>query len=608
MPNPCKTKYLRFLLGILLLPLCFHLQGQIFITADNSGICPNDQITLRVAVQADYSTYEWFGENAAGSGLYSKLVTPPTDPKVSIGYVYPGKYYVEIKKTDGSLVQSEKFEVKQLIAPSATITPTPVKTEICTGDNLKLEATTKDNNYVYKWLLNGTDENTNSIVGATLDNYTVTGAGTYYLRVKDITTTCITVSSPYTVTVAGNSTITFNPTQTLFCDINQTLYTLTATPLGGAYTGTGITNPLLGTFSPKNAGVGKHTIEYRIATGNTSCPSVSATRVLIVSDPKATITSSLSSPQLCTGSTATLTAPIGADVYTWTRNGVVTGSNLNQLPVTQGGKYELFIKDKEGCTSPKETYDLVEVNAVAVTLDPILPVCGTNNPIVTLAGKPTGGIYSGDGVIGDKFDPKVAGTGNHVIKYQLNGTLVCEQGKAEQTAAVNPIPQIELGENQIYWKNDPAGVMLRGNLGTGYTYSWSPATKLSNATIGNPLARPDVQTKYELTVTSAAGCPNKDDVTVYVYQRVSIPDVFSPNNDSRNDVWEIFNLDTYTEAEVQVFDRWGTQVFYSKGNYTNKFDGTLNGQTLPTGSYIYTIVPNPADPSFRYQGSITILR
>jgi subtilisin-like proprotein convertase family protein len=42
----------------------------------------------------------------------------------------------------------------------------------------------------------------------------------------------------------------------------------------------------------------------------------------------------------------------------------------------------------------------------------------------------------------------------------------------------------------------------------GLTYSWSPATGLSDATIANPTASPTVTTDYTLTVTGAnAGCP-----------------------------------------------------------------------------------------------------
>ncbi len=51
----------------------------------------------------------------------------------------------------------------------------------------------------------------------------------------------------------------------------------------------------------------------------------------------------------------------------------------------------------------------------------------------------------------------------------------------------------------------------------GNTYSWSPATGLSSATVAQPIASPTVTTTYILTVTnSVSGCQDADTVTVTV--------------------------------------------------------------------------------------------
>ena len=49
----------------------------------------------------------------------------------------------------------------------------------------------------------------------------------------------------------------------------------------------------------------------------------------------------------------------------------------------------------------------------------------------------------------------------------------------------------------------------------GWIYQWSPATGLSNTNIANPLASPDVDTDYELTIRhNGGGCVSMDTVTV----------------------------------------------------------------------------------------------
>jgi PKD repeat protein len=49
-----------------------------------------------------------------------------------------------------------------------------------------------------------------------------------------------------------------------------------------------------------------------------------------------------------------------------------------------------------------------------------------------------------------------------------------------------------------------------------YTYSWSPATGLSSATVANPVANPGVTTAYTVTVTDASGCTATSSATVAV--------------------------------------------------------------------------------------------
>jgi subtilisin-like proprotein convertase family protein len=48
------------------------------------------------------------------------------------------------------------------------------------------------------------------------------------------------------------------------------------------------------------------------------------------------------------------------------------------------------------------------------------------------------------------------------------------------------------------------------------SYSWSPATGLSSATVQNPVATPSVTTTYTVTTTDANGCTQSDAVTVTV--------------------------------------------------------------------------------------------
>jgi gliding motility-associated-like protein len=96
-------------------------------------------------------------------------------------------------------------------------------------------------------------------------------------------------------------------------------------------------------------------------------------------------------------------------------------------------------------------------------------------------------------------------------------------------------------------------------------------------------------------------------VNIVVYQPVYIPTAFTPNADGNNDLWELSGLEVYPNPEVQIFNRWGNMVFYSKGNYVS-FDGTDKNKALPEGMYIYKINPFPDRPEFQYKGTFMLLR
>jgi gliding motility-associated-like protein len=138
-------------------------------------------------------------------------------------------------------------------------------------------------------------------------------------------------------------------------------------------------------------------------------------------------------------------------------------------------------------------------------------------------------------------------------------------------------------------------------------YDWSPASTLSDPYISNPEACPTETTTYTLVATNDSGCVDTDSVTIIVLN--GVPDGFTPNGDNFNDVWELEFLYLFPNASVQVFNRWGEQLFYSAegDQYNNKFDGTYAGKPLPVGTYYYIIELNDGETP-AINGPLTIMR
>lgn len=167
---------------------------------------------------------------------------------------------------------------------------------------------------------------------------------------------------------------------------------------------------------------------------------------------------------------------------------------------------------------------------------------------------------------------------------------------------VEPDPIYLLADiSEVSCKDNIDGIIdldPQGGFG-GFTYEWS------NGTQENP-AIELAGGIYLVTVTDILGCQMDSSLEVPVNPKrcLEIPNVFSPNADGINDVWEIENAFLFDDLETKVFNEWGEVVHSASGN--TAWDGRYKGTLLPTGTYYYVITVNQgAEP---YTGSITILR
>ncbi|MBK8530738.1 MAG: gliding motility-associated C-terminal domain-containing protein [Flavobacteriales bacterium] len=141
----------------------------------------------------------------------------------------------------------------------------------------------------------------------------------------------------------------------------------------------------------------------------------------------------------------------------------------------------------------------------------------------------------------------------------------------------------------------------------GSTFTWQPDTLVSNSTAANPTTSPSVTTWFGLTVVGPNGCVDTDSVLVTVVPTVVIPTGFTPNSDGRNDAWVIDFIDLFPNCEVEVYNRWGDQLFRSVG-YKQPWDGKYRDGYVPVGTYYYVIELNDERFSEPYTGPLTVIR
>ncbi|MVN21939.1 gliding motility-associated C-terminal domain-containing protein [Mucilaginibacter arboris] len=272
--------------------------------------------------------------------------------------------------------------------------------------------------------------------------------------------------------------------------------------------------------------------------------------------------------------------------------------------------YTVLMRTYSGLTCVDEKMQVITLKAnpeVALALPSrtCLEVMPFQVAATELHGYQGTGTFSGKGISSSGlFNPAAAGVGTQSISYMFTADNGCADTVTKQIT-VNPTPTVNAGKD-IFLLEGAGGVTLNPIVsGTNLTFKWTPSAGLSHDNILRPVASPLVNTTYKLTVTSADSCTNADEITVSVLKAPVIPNTFTPNNDGINDIWNIKYLDSYPDVIVEVFNRYGERIYYSKG-YAVPWDGRYKGTELPVGTYYYII--NPGLGRSTIAGPITIIR
>ena len=128
------------------------------------------------------------------------------------------------------------------------------------------------------------------------------------------------------------------------------------------------------------------------------------------------------------------------------------------------------------------------------------------------------------------------------------------------------------------------------------TIIWAPLEGLTPTTQPNVvLAHPYKTTEYLVRVINKDGCEDRAKVRVRVDEpHIWAPNVFSPNKrDGLNDYFLIFSADNTVERinTLQVFDRWGNQMFRNDDVQPNEerlgWDGSFRGKPMNPAVFVW---------------------
>ena len=261
------------------------------------------------------------------------------------------------------------------------------------------------------------------------------------------------------------------------------------------------------------------------------------------------------------------------------------------IPATKNYAIHYVASSGINCVSEIDTVITLKASPV-VSFSTLAPVCQGVAPFTITQGTETNGVagagfYTGRGVdsVG-VFNPQQAGVGLDTLLYTVAFANGCRDA-VRQAQLVYAQPVANAGPDRQLLQGGSLVIAATAS-GNNPTYLWTPNTFIDNNTLLTPSVSPVADITYTLAVTSADGCVAKDSMFITVLKTPLVPNAFSPNGDGINDYWMINYLNSYANVTVQVFNRYGQQVFASKG-YSTPWDGTVNGKALPVGTYYYII-------------------
>jgi|GEM_PF-3385209 len=276
----------------------------------------------------------------------------------------------------------------------------------------------------------------------------------------------------------------------------------------------------------------------------------------------------------------------GQSVY-WFDN---AGNGPLPLTTSLADNQHYFVRSNiNGCSSSDSLHVRIHI------LDPQAPVgdsvqffCASNNPKVSdLSASSTGTItwYDAWGTVVSGSDQIIDGMTYYAT--QTNTTTVTCEGldslnvlvwldsiRLETLSVINPTCGQQDGKIEV----------LATSGYPNYVYTWMNGS--SNESIldgvGNGV--------YTVTVLDSVNCTATASIVIKCDPEIA--EFISTNGNNGNQNWNA----GYTDASVQIFNRWGTMVYQAEP-YMNDWNGAANvngamgNDTLPSGTYYYVLDP-----------------
>jgi gliding motility-associated-like protein len=193
--------------------------------------------------------------------------------------------------------------------------------------------------------------------------------------------------------------------------------------------------------------------------------------------------------------------------------------------------------------------------------------------------------------------------------YTVNSADAAGCGSSASFSVVfQAAPTVNAGEGGIADCED--GFLLEGTTNATSFY-WEPSQGLSNPESLATIASPTVATSYTLHAFTGGCEATSSAVVVPECGDLKVPNVFTPNNDGKNDVFKPEGKGV-SRYELRIFDRWGTLIFETT-QFATGWNGKVDNEPASEGTYYFLMMAKDAFGNSLVgddiiEGEVTLLR
>jgi len=583
------------------------------LKADTLFSCNTLQVKLTAEVKYA-SSYTWdFGDGT---------VIPTTDTFAVHNYPTPGIYVPSLILRDAGGCTATSSLPDRIVVDSLSASFTLSPSVICdSGQSIfspvvsSLSANLVQAPLVYRWVtkeLNNTDTSYNT-------------SNSYFFTKVGMHTVDFQVTSPYGCKQNFRKTVTVKPGIAAFitgtnsiCQGTTASFTATATPANNSLQwkwnfGNNVfsmeQNPPAQLFTIAGPQ------QISLIVNNGSCSDTTYHNLMVHAKPVMSITPA--DPFVCLGNSTLLTAS-GGTGYQWTSAGTLTNavSAAATVKPAAGTFYFVKVTNAQGCHSSDSVFVKVVMPA-DVKVPAALFGCEGDKVQLSASGADnykwignTGGlsdlnIYNPEATISNSTSFTVVGFDNYN----------CFSDTAVLPVRISKLPLVDAGLNQEQLLAG-SSITLAPTVSGAVSWVWSPAEYLNCTTCLNPVSKPLTSILYKLTAYNIDGCTNHDYIKLSLLCKnslVFIPNAFTPNNDNKNDRFNITGSGIKSIKSIIIYNRWGNVIFERRNiginDYNNSWDGTYKGQSVEQGAYVYLINTEcEGGDVFNFKGTVMIVR